>query len=56
MLLYVIDEDTTSHLFSYLFLKLQVPEVMNSDKIKFEDAYNGDLDKMLCIVQLFEKL
>ena len=45
---------TTSYLFSYLFLKLQVPEVMNSDKIKFEDAYNGDLDKMLCIVQLFE--
>ena len=44
--MYVIDEDMINHLFSYLFLKLQVSEVMNSDKIKFEDAYNGDLDKV----------
>ena len=51
-----LEDDTTSHIFSCLFLKLEVPDVMSYSQITVDDAYKEDVEKMGLLAQIFEKL
>ena len=51
-----LEDDTTSHIFSCLFLKLEVPDVMSYSQITVDDAYKEDVEKMGLLAQIFAKL
>ena len=51
-----LEDDTTNHIFSCLFLKLEVPDVMELNQVTVDDAYKEDVHRMKLLAQLFEKL
>ena len=48
-----LEDDTTGHILSCLFLKLEVPEV---SKVTLSDIYNTDVEKMKFVAEIFEKV
>ena len=51
-----LEDDTTTHIFSCLFLMIQVPKVIDKSVGSLKDVYNDDVDKMSNISKIFEKL
>ena len=51
-----LEDDTTCHIFSCLFLKLEVPDVMSYSHSIVDDVFKEDVEKMSVMVQIFEKL
>ena len=51
-----LEDDTTSHILSCLFLKLEVPEVMSNSQITMNDVFKEDVEKMRLLAEIFEKL
>ena len=51
-----LEDDTTIHILSCLFLKIEVPDVMDFNQVTVDDAYKEDVDRMRILAQIFEKL
>ena len=51
-----IEPDTTHHIFSCVFLKCEVPEVLNMDEDEIDAIYSENLDKSFATLNIFEKL
>ena len=51
-----IERDTTNHLFSCVFLKGQVPEVLGFDIDPLEGIYGEKINKNISFLDIFEKL
>ena len=50
-----LEDDTTSHVLSYLFLKLEILQVEEWSESTVDDVYMEDVTKMNLLVQAFEK-
>ena len=51
-----IEPDTTHHIFSCLFLKCEVPEVLSMEDEEIDAIYSENLDKSFATLKIFEKL
>ena len=51
-----LEDDTTSHVLSCIFLKLEVPEITDFNEIKVNDVFTEDVIKMNIFVEAFLKV
>ena len=51
-----IESDTTNHVFSCLFLKCEVPEVLNLSEDEIDNIFSENLEKSFTTLKIFEKL
>ena len=51
-----IEADTTDHVLSCLFLKIETPEILDLNIETIQDVYSADLSKQILCLNIFEKM
>ena len=51
-----LEKDTISHVLNCIFIKLEVPDILNNLDINVNDAFKSSMEKMKILATVFKKL